>query len=194
MSGFWSSLFGGSSSNLNNDISQTGALSSYASGLGQKNTTAGSNFFQSLLSGDPTKTSQVLAPEISNLKTSVQSDQKKGAQEGNRSGGTAAANAYEKDKAHSDITAATAKLTGEAANTLLSSGQSLLGTALGGYQENAALDHQRMENWANSILGRSITGGISAAETMGLGAAGGALAGTGAGTGANSALLAGLGG
>ncbi|CAN5950979.1 unnamed protein product [Sphagnum jensenii] len=170
MSGFWSSLFGGSSSNLNNDISATSDLSSYASGLGKTNTTKGSTFFQSLLSGDPTKTSQILAPEISNQKTSVQSDQKKGAQEGNRSGGTAAANAYEKDKAHSDITAATAKLTGEAANTLLSSGQSLLGTALGGYQENAALDHQRMQNWENSILGKGITGAAAYGESAGLGA------------------------
>ena len=192
--GFFSSLFGGSSPELNTAIGQTGQLAGYSSSLGQKNTTQGSNFFSSLLSGDPTKTSQVLAPQISSLKTSVNQDQKTSTQNGMRSGGTAAGNAASKDKTHSDITNLVGSLTGGAASTLLSSGQNLLSTALGGYEENAKLAQQRTENWANSILGRSITGGISAAETMGLGAAGGAAAGTGAGAGANSAFLSSLGG
>jgi len=153
-------------------MAKTGQISDFASTTGQQNTSSGSNFFNSLLSGDATKTSQVLAPQISAAKTSLQQDQKTSAQNGNRSGGKAASNNAAQDKVHSDITNMTGSLTGGAASTLLSSGSSLLGTALGGYNQQAAMSQQQMENWSNSILGKGITSGVSSAESAGLGAAG----------------------
>ena len=90
---------------------------------------------------------------------------------------------------HSDITNLIGSLTGGAASSLTSSGSSLLSTGLSGYGEQAGLSQEQMQNWANSILGRGITGAVSSAESFGLGAAGGALSGTGAGTGAMNSLL-----
>lgn len=186
---FWGSLFGGQNSTLTSDMNKTGQLAGYASSVGQQNTTAGSNFFQGLLSSDATKTSQVLAPQISAAKTSLQQDQKTAAQNGTRSGGTAASNNAAKDKIHSDITNLTGSLTGGAASTLLSSGSSLLGTSLGALNQQASMSQQQMQNWQNSILGKGITGAVQGAESLGMGAAGGALpGGPGAAAGSQGAF------
>lgn len=150
-------------------MSKTGAISDFASGMGQKNATAGSNFFQSLLSGDSSKTSQVLAPQISAAKTSLQQDQKTNTMKGGRSGGMAASNNAAQDKIHSDITNLTGSLTGGAANSLMSSGQNLLTTALGGYSQQEAISQDQMNNWSNSLAGLGITKAAGAAETFGLG-------------------------
>lgn len=166
---FFSALFGGSSPVLNSTISKTGAIGDFASSTGQANTSAGSNFFNSIVSGDSSKIAQTLAPQIGAAKTSLQQNQKTSAQNGNRSGGTTASNNAAQDKVHSDITNLTGSLTGNAASTLLSSGQSLLGTALGSYNEQASMDNQRMQNWANSILGKGISSAIAAGESFGLG-------------------------
>jgi len=169
MSGFWSSLFGGANSTLSNTMGQTGQIAGVASDQGQKNLSAGSNFFNSLLSGDSSKVAQTLAPEISAAKVSNQQTQKTNATMGNRSGGTAATNAASSDKLHSDITNLTGSLTGGAANTLLSSGSGLLTTALGGYKQQADMSQQQMENWSNSIAGLGITSAIGGAEGFALG-------------------------
>ena len=169
---FWGSLFGGANPTLNNTIGQTGQISNFASGLGQSNTSAGSGFFNSLLSGDSSKIAQTLAPEISAAKVSNQPTQKANSIFGNRSGGTAASNAASSDKLHSDITNLTGSLTGGAASTLLSSGQSLLGTALGGYNQQANMSELQQQNWANSIFGQGLTGGLLGGEGIGLASAG----------------------
>jgi hypothetical protein len=177
---FFGALFGGSNPTLNATIGKTGQISDFASSLGQSNTTQGSNFFSSLLSGDSSKIAQTLAPEISAAKVSNQNTQKTNATMGNRSGGTAATNAAASDRLHSDITNLTGSLTGGAASTLLSSGQSLLGTALGGYNQQAQMSQEQMQNWMNSILGKGITGAAAYGESAGLGAIGGGGAGGGA--------------
>ncbi len=191
--GFWGSLFGGASSTLSGDIGQTGQLAGFASGLGQKNLAQSSKFFSDILSGDPTKQAQVLAPEISTVQGQKQQQLKGMAEFGNRSGGTNAAAQMTGDTARASINNMIAGLLGTSASSLASTGSNLLNTGLGAIGQQAQLSQEQMQNWANSILGRGITGGIGAAESMGLGAAGGALAGTGAGAGAQSALLAGLG-
>lgn len=169
---FFGSLFGGSSPTLNSDISKTGQIADFSSSMGQSNTSAGSGFFNSLVSGDSSKIAQTLAPQISAAKVSNQQTQKTNSIFGNRGGGTAATNAASSDKLHSDITNLTGSLTSGAAGTLLSSGQNLLGTSLGALNQQAGMSQQQMENWANSILGKGITSGISSLESAGLGAAG----------------------
>lgn len=165
---FWGSLFGGSNPTLNSDIGKTGQIADFSSSLGQKNTTSGSNFFNSLVSGDSSKIAQTLAPQISAAKTSLQQNQKTSAQNSDRSGGKAASNNAAQDKVHSNITNLTGSLTGNAASTLLSSGQGLLGSALGAYGQQADMSQEQMKNWANSILGKGasdvITTGLNAAE------------------------------
>ena len=59
-------------------------------------------------------------------------------------------------------------LTGSAANSLMSSGQSLLGTSLGAYQQQEQMSQDQLSNWANSLFGGALTGGAA----IGLGAAG----------------------
>lgn len=169
---FWSSIFGGASPTLTSDINKTGQISGFASGLGQQNATAGSNFFSSILSGDATKTSQALAPQISAAKKSLQQDQKTNAMNGTRSGGTAASNNAAQDKIHSDITNLTGSLTGGAASSLLSSGSSLLGTALSGYGQQSQMSQEQMQNWQNSIFGKAIGQGVGAVTTGAVGGLG----------------------
>jgi hypothetical protein len=185
---FWTSIFGGANGTLSNSINQTGSIANQEQGTGSQNLTAGSGFFNSILSGNSSKVASALSPQISSLKTSVNQDQKTASQNNTRSGGTAAGNAAAKDKVHSDITNLTGSLTSGAASTLLNSGQSLLGAATGAYSDQAKLSQDQMSNWANSIFGKSISSGIGAAESFGLGAAAGGIAGTGAAKGGQSAF------
>jgi len=107
---------------------------------------------------------------------------------GGRSGGTAAANASSADKVHSDITNLIGNLTNSSASSLASLGTNMVSTGLSSYGMQQQASQEQMANWQNSILGRGITGGVAAAESFGLGAAGGAAAGTGAGAGGMAAL------
>lgn len=169
MGSFFSALFGGSSANLNQNIGKTGQVADFATSLGEGNATAGSDFMRAITSGDASKISQTLAPEISAAKTSNQQSQKTNAEMGTRSGGTAATNAASSDKLHSDITNLTGSLTGKAADTLLSSGSTFLGQGEAANMDNANLGQQRFQNWMDSIAGKGITTAVSAAETYALG-------------------------
>ena len=169
MGSFFSALFGGSSANLNQNIGKTGQVADFATSLGEGNATAGSDFMRAITSGDASKISQTLAPEISAAKTSNQQSQKTNAEMGTRSGGTAATNAASSDKLHSDITNLTGSLTGKAADTLLSSGSTFLGLGEAANMDNANLGQQRFQNWMDSIAGKGITTAVSAAETYALG-------------------------
>jgi hypothetical protein len=166
---FFSALFGGSSQNLNQNLGKTGQIAGFDTSLGESNATAGSDFNKAIVSGDATKTSQVLAPVISAAKTSNQQSQKTATEMGTRSGGTAASNNASSDKLHSDITNLTGSLTGKAADTLLSSGSTFLGQGEAANMDNANLGQQQYQNWMDSIAGKGITTAVSAAETYALG-------------------------
>jgi hypothetical protein len=187
--GFFSALFGGQNNTLSGDIGSTGSIGGFATQLGEQNLGSASKFWNNILSGNSSDISKALAPEISSAKTSAQQQNATTAQFGTRSGGTAASAASTNDKVHSDITNLIGSLTGSAASGLASTGSGLLSTGLSAYGQQAELSQQQMQNWENSILGKSITGGVAAAESFGLGAAGGALAGTGAGAGGMQSLL-----
>src|ERR1700754_3356812 len=62
--------------------------SGFASNLGEKNLTTSSDFMNDILSGDPTKIGQVLAPQIDAIKGRAQQQKNNLAEFGNRSGGT----------------------------------------------------------------------------------------------------------
>lgn len=179
--GFWGSLFGGSNPTLNSDMKQFGQIGSFATNLGESDTSKSSNYWSSLLSGDASKSAKALAPQISASKVAGQQQNKTGAEQGTRSGGTAASTADTNDKTRGNITKLLGSLTSSAASSLSSQGSSAMNTGLSALtsQENAS--QQQMQNWSNSILGKGVTTGVSAVESYGLGAAGGKLAGQSAG-------------
>ena len=190
MSNFFSSLFGGSSSELNSLISQYGQVGSNSVGQGTKYLNQAGDFASGIVSGDSSKVSTLLAPEIGAAKKSAQEQTKTNATFGTRSGGNTAKNAAENDKVHSDITGLIGSLTGSSVSELGSLGSNLLSTGLGALGQEQGAVQQRMDNWSKSILGKSITGAVSAAESAGIGAGVGALpGGVGAGAGASAALF-----
>ena len=165
---WFSSLFTGQNTNLNNDIGATGQIASNQSGQGQKNQNTASTFWNSIVGGDATKQMQTLSPEISAAKTSVAQDTKTNSQFGTRSGGTAASNASAQDKVHGYITNLIGSLTGQSASDLASLGTSQVGTGLSAYNQNAQLSEEQTQDWANSIFGKGITSAVSDAESFGL--------------------------
>ncbi len=168
MGGFFSALFGGQDSNLNDLISQFKQVGQQQTGQGQKNENAASGFWNSILSGDSSKISQTLAPEISAAKTSAAQTNKTNSVFGNRSGGTAASASATNDKVHSDITNLIGSLTNSSASSLASLGSNQIGTGLGALNQEQAADTQRMENWSNSIFGMGLSQGAGFAEGMGM--------------------------
>ena len=185
---FWSSLFGGSNPTLSKDIGQFGQIGSFATGLGEKNLSQSSNFMSSILSGDQSKIGGVLGPDISSIKGQGMQSKLGTSQFSNRGGGSNATMQAADDTSRASVNKMISSLLGTSASGLASSGSSLLGQGIQATGQQAKLSQEQMQNWSNSILGRGITSGVSAAESFGLGAAGGALSNTGAGKGAMSGL------
>jgi hypothetical protein len=165
--GFWGSLFGGSNPTLSSDIKQFGQIGSFATNLGESNLSKSSNYYSSLLSGDASKSAKALAPQIGAAKESAQQDTKKAAEQGTRSGGTAASTAATKDKTRGNITNLLGSLTSSAASGLASSGSSALGTGLSAYGQQVGASQQQMQNWSKSILGHGVTSGVQSLEELG---------------------------
>jgi hypothetical protein len=163
---FFSALFGGSNAGLNQGIAKTSQIGDFATSLGESDLTAGSDFSKAILSGDSSKTFQVLAPLISSAKTSASQQNKTNAIFGTRSGGTAASTNATDDKVHSDITNLIGSLTGKAADSLTSSGSSLLNQGESADVNSSELSQQRFQNWQNSILGKGISGAVQYAESF----------------------------
>jgi hypothetical protein len=114
---------------------QFGALNSasqFATGLGEGDLTKSSDFMSSILSGDSSKISQALAPQIGSAKERAQQGTKTAAEFGGRSGGTAASTAATNDKVHSDITDLIGSLTGSSVSGLATAGSDLLGKGISG--------------------------------------------------------------
>ncbi len=145
--------------------------SGFATGLGENDLTASSKFMQGILSGDSSKITSLLAPQIGALKTSAQQTAKTTAENGTRSGGTAATAAAANDKVHSDITNLVAGITGNAASTLGSEGSNLLSTGMAGTQagfdQATKLQQQKLAkfndivNSTAAVAAAPFTGGAS---------------------------------
>jgi hypothetical protein len=157
--GFFSSLFGGSNPTLSKDISQFGQIGGFATGLGEKNLTQASNFWSSILSGDPSKTAKTLAPQISSIQQQGEQQKQSTAQFGTRSGGSTAAMQQVGAQTRGSINNLIGSLTGSAASNLGSTGSGLLGQGMSAYSQQAGLSQEQMQNWSNSILGGALTGG-----------------------------------
>jgi len=161
---FWSSLFGGSNPTLSKDIGQFGQIGSFATGLGEKNLSQSSNFMSSILSGDQSKIGGVLGPDISSIKGQGMQSKLGTSQFSNRGGGSNATMQAADDTSRASVNKMISSLLGSSASGLASSGSSLLGQGMQAYGQQAQLSQEQMQNWSNSILGRGITSGASAAD------------------------------
>jgi hypothetical protein len=167
--GFFSSLFGGSNSTLNQNIPAFEQQAGFATGVGQGDVTAASKWYNDILSGDPTKMAEAVAPETSAIQGEAQQAKNQTAQFAPRSGGTASAMAGLDANTRSQIIKLLGGLQSGSAGALGKLGTTEQGIGLQSREEADQAAEQQQQNWANSIFGRSITGGISAAETVGLG-------------------------
>jgi len=122
----------GPSKQENSQYNALNSSSAFATGLGESDLTASSNFMQSILSGDPTKVATALAPQINQQQQRTQQAKDTTAQFGPRSGGTAAtvANMGAADRA--STTDLVGSLTGKAAGELGSMGGNLLNSGMQG--------------------------------------------------------------
>jgi hypothetical protein len=165
---FFGSLFGGQNSTLDSLIPTFGQVGGNQVGQGQKNQSTASDFWNSIVGGDATKTMQALSPEVSAEKKSSQLDTKTATEMGNRSGGTNASNAASKDKIHSDVTNLIGNLTNSSASNLASLGTSQVSTGLSAYGMQEQASQEQLSNWRDSILGKGITSAAAFAESYGL--------------------------
>lgn len=155
----------GETTNQSNSYNGLYGNAGFASNLGQQNLTASSDFMRDLLSGDPTKISQVLAPQISGITGRAQQQKQGLAEFGNRSGGNTSAAAGIDSGVNAQITNLTGSLIGGAANSLGSMGENLLGQGSSdfnaSFQNATTLQKQNAAKW-NDIIGSiaGVAGGV----------------------------------
>jgi len=155
----------GPSSQEKKGYNQLSAASNFGVGLGEADATQASQWMSDLISGDPTKVSRALAPQISAIQNRTQQAKDTTAQFSPRSGGTAAATADLGRNARADITNLTGHETGQAVSGLASLGANLYSTGTSGL--NASFDAAR--NMHNDTIAE-----IMALIKAAAGAAGGA--------------------
>lgn len=132
----------GPSGDEKRQFGELGALANFSTSLGEKNLGEASNFWSSILSGDPSKISQVLGPEISAINQQGQQKKKTAAEFGNRGGGTNAGIQMTDDATRSSVDSLFADLTKSAAGELGSLGSGLLSAGLSGHE--AAFDASKV--------------------------------------------------
>lgn len=192
--GFWGGLFGGSNETLNKDISSMGGLASFLNTTGTSDIAASSNYMKTLLSGNSGEVSKLLAPQTEAIQSRSQQQKQQLGEFGGRSGGTVAAMIKSDDDVHAQINDMVSKLTGSAVTSLGDMGTNLTSQGANDLNSEANLSQIRMQNQKNSILGKGISGAISAAEAYATGGVGGMMpGGMGAAKGAQSALASFLG-
>jgi hypothetical protein len=170
--GWFSSLFGGSDSTLNQNIPAFQQAAGFDTGVGESDTTAASKWYNDILSGDPTKMAQAVAPETSAIQGQTQQAKNQTAQFAPRSGGTTAAIAGLDANTRAQIIKLLGGLQSGSASALTGIGENEQSLGLESREAADAASQQRLQNWKDSIVGQGITTGAGAAEGAGLGAIG----------------------
>lgn len=155
---FLGSLFGGSNPTLNKNINQFGQEAGFAQGVGQKGVTDASKWYSDVLSGDPSKMAEAVAPETAALQGQAQQKKNQLAQFGPRSGGTEAAVAGMDADTRAQIIKLLGGLQSGTAGAEANLGTAEQGMALNAQQmqDEAAMQQQELES--NSILGGMLGG------------------------------------
>jgi hypothetical protein len=159
MGDFLSSLFSGSNPTLGKDSGTLGSLAGFSSNLGQSATNTASQYYTNLLSGDPSKISQAIAPEIAANSEQAQQQKQTIGQFGGRSGGnTATANNID-TTSRGNITDLIGKLINGAAGSEASIGTTETGQAGTDAARQAQIAEEQQKNQQNSIFG-GLLGGL----------------------------------
>lgn len=163
---------------------QLGALGNYQTGVGEPLTTAGAGYEEAILSGDPSRIAQALAPEISAGQGQVEQQRLAGAEFGNRAGGTNASTQAAEAANRANIINLVGGLQSGTAGAAVGQGAGLLGEASSNIGNEAQLAEQRRAQLNQDV------GGIAqgAAEIAG-GVAGGFGGGGGIDPGTFSSLM-----
>lgn len=114
-------------------------LSTYQNNLGEKSTSQGLGWESDILSGDPAKMAQALAPEIKSGQDMIQQTAQQGAQFGNRAGGTNAATQGAQSAQRGNIISLEGGLQQGAASALTGAGENLMGQGSGNLSNEASL-------------------------------------------------------
>jgi hypothetical protein len=130
-----------------------GSLGDYQTGVGEGLTTAGAGFNEDILSGDPTKISQALAPEISAGQGQVEQQRLQDANFGTRSGGTAASTEAATAANRGNIIDLVGGLQKSTAESSLSHGGNLMSEASGNIGNEAQLAEQRRQQQVGDVNG-----------------------------------------
>ena len=152
MGGLLSSIFDLAAGNpVQGEQNQFGALSGYQTGVGEGLITPAAQYEESILSGDPTKTAQAMAPEISANQKQTQQFKNQTAEFSPRSGGTAASVANADTSGRSNLIDLLGKEQSGAASTSLSAGSGLLDSASSNLGQEAKLADQWRQSQVSDI-------------------------------------------
>ncbi len=152
MGGLLSSIFDLVAGNpVQGEQNQFGSLAGYQTGVGEGLITPAAQYEESILSGDPTKTAQAMAPEISANQQQTQQFKNQTAEFSPRSGGTAAAVANADTSGRSNLIDLLGKEQSGAASTSLSAGSGLLDSASSNLGQEAKLAEQWRKSQVSDI-------------------------------------------
>lgn len=118
---------------------QLGDLSTFTSNTGQGDVTNANSYYNGILSGDPAKIAQTLAPEISSGAQSAEQQKKTTAEFGNRGGGTNSSSQAIDSGERGNIINLEGGLQRDAAGAEASLGTNLLGQATNNITADASL-------------------------------------------------------
>jgi hypothetical protein len=169
MGSFFGGILSGQNPTLSNDINSAGGILNFGTGTGETDITDASNFYKTILNGNPEETAKLLAPQISTIQGQGQQQLDTTAQFGNRSGGTNASNQTNMDTERANVERMIAQLTGGAAGALTGIGENALGTGLQANQVQAGESENKLKNEIDSIFGNVIGETAGAATSAGLG-------------------------
>ena len=189
MGGLLSSIFDLAAGNpVQGEQNQFGSLAGYQTGVGEGLITPAAQYEESILSGDPTKTAQAMAPEISANQNQTQQFKNQTAEFSPRSGGTSASVANADTSGRSNLIDLLGKEQSGAASTSLSAGSGLLDSASSNLNNQAGLAEQWRKSQVSDIgqIGQS----AAAIATMGMtGGMGGLPTGADVGTDASGSVF-----
>jgi hypothetical protein len=150
-------------------------LEKFGISTGEKDISKASDFWSSILSGDPTQISKVLGPQISAINKQGQEQKKTASEFGNRGGGTNAFMQTADDRSLAAIRSMISNLTGAGASALGSLGGGLLsvgesaGTAA--FSEASTIQQLNQQKWGDifNSIGEiaGVAGGFFAPGSLG---------------------------
>lgn len=159
---FLAGIFGGSNPVLKSTIGNAGGISQFGTSTGEGAVTDANKYYSDILSGDPSKIAESIAPEIQAGQQQTQQAKNNLAEFGTRSGGTAAASAGADAANRSNIISLIGRLQSGAAAGEAGIGENQTQQGLQANGQQAQLSQEQLQNYVNSILGTTastLTGG-----------------------------------